>query len=98
MFIAVDMKPFTGLQFLNYAGSFFVDEKKKVVAVIDMTRGISCPTRNMAYIIGKNGYFKTVDLGDFANRICWPLVCSYVPSSVKIKQASPPGNQKNTPS
>ncbi|KAJ4873196.1 F-box/kelch-repeat protein [Raphanus sativus] len=96
VFLSVDMKPFTGFQFLNYAGSFFVDEKKKVVVVIDMTRSPPLPIRNMAYIIGENGYFKTVDLGDFANRNCWPLVCSYVPSSVKINQASPLGNQRNT--
>ncbi|KAL0837435.1 hypothetical protein Bca101_089325 [Brassica carinata] len=78
------------------AGSFFVDEKKKVVVVIDMTRGHYLTIRNMAYVLGENGYLKTVDLGEFANGNCWPLVCSYVPSSVRINQAAPPGNQRNT--
>ncbi|KAG2317696.1 hypothetical protein Bca52824_020818 [Brassica carinata] len=80
LFLAVDMNPFTDFQFANFDGSFFVDEKKKIVVVIDRNRA----TRNMAYIIGENGYFKTVDLGGLANGDCWPFVCAYVPSSVKI--------------
>ncbi|CAA7015630.1 unnamed protein product [Microthlaspi erraticum] len=79
-------------------GSFFVDEKKKVAVVLDIDRGKSCPTRNTAYMIGENDYFKKVDLGGSVDLgRCWPLVCSYVPSSVQIKQASPPSNKKNTP-
>ncbi|KAL0719333.1 hypothetical protein Bca4012_068657 [Brassica carinata] len=99
VFLAVDMKPLTGFRFLDHAGGFFVDEENKIVVVIDRTRGPSFPTRpNMAYIIGENGYFKTVDLGGLANRDCRPLVCSYVPSSVRIKQAAPPDNQRSIPS
>ncbi|XP_056843785.1 F-box/kelch-repeat protein At3g16740-like [Raphanus sativus] len=99
VFLAVDMQPLTGFLFLHHTGSFFVDEKKKVVVVIDRTRATSCPTpRNMAYIIGENGYFKTVDLGGVANGDCWPLLCAYVPSSVRINQAAPPDNQRNIPS
>ncbi|KAJ4886764.1 F-box/kelch-repeat protein [Raphanus sativus] len=99
MLLAVDMQPLTGFLFLHHTGSFFVDEKKKVVVVIDRTRATSCPTpRNMAYIIGENGYFKTVDLGGVANGDCWPLLCAYVPSSVRINQAAPPDNQRNIPS
>ncbi|XP_010487685.1 PREDICTED: F-box/kelch-repeat protein At3g16740-like [Camelina sativa] len=95
LFLAVDMKPLTGLgfQFLVIGGSFFVDEKKKVAVVLDKDRGCrgkSRPTRNIAYIIGKKGYFKQVDLGESIDAGCWPLVCSYVPSSVQIKQAAPP--------
>lgn len=96
MFLSVDMRPLIGFQFQCLAGSFFVDEKKKVVVVIDMTRGHYLTIRNMAYVLGENGYLKTVDLGEFANGNCWPLVCSYVPSSVRINQAAPPGNQRNT--
>ncbi|CAA7015634.1 unnamed protein product [Microthlaspi erraticum] len=88
----IDINPFTGFQFLKIGGSFFVDEKKKVAVVLDVDRGRSCLTRNTAYMIGENDYFKKVDLGH-----CWPLVCSYVPISVQIKQASPPSNKKNTP-
>uniref|UniRef100_A0A1J3H169 F-box/kelch-repeat protein n=1 Tax=Noccaea caerulescens TaxID=107243 RepID=A0A1J3H169_NOCCA len=90
LFLAVDMKPFTGFQFLNLGGSFFVDERKKVAVVLDIDRGKSCPTRNTAYFIGEKGYFKKVDLGGSVDGHCWPLVCSYVPSSVQIKQATPP--------
>lgn len=93
LFLAVDMNPFTDFQFVNYAASFLVDEMKKVVGVIDLDRG----TRNMAYIIGENGYFKTVVRGGLAHGDWWPLVCSYVPRSVRINQAAPPGNQRNTP-
>ncbi|CAH2053519.1 unnamed protein product, partial [Thlaspi arvense] len=46
------------------------------------------PTRNIAYIIGNNGYFKQVDLGESAHRDCCPFVCSYLPSSIQIKQAA----------
>ncbi|EOA32502.1 hypothetical protein CARUB_v10015783mg [Capsella rubella] len=92
LFLKFDMKPHTGLgsQFLVTGGSFFVDEKKKVAVILDKDRGKSFPTRNIAYIIGKKGYFKKVDLGESTEARCWPLVCSYVPSSVQIKQAAPP--------
>ncbi|KAG7582361.1 F-box associated domain type 1 [Arabidopsis suecica] len=90
LFLAVDMKPLTGFQFLVIGGSFFVDEKKKVAVILDKDRGKRHPTRNIAYIIGKKGYYKQVDLGESIDAGCWPLVCSYVPSSVQIKQAAPP--------
>ncbi|KAJ4886763.1 F-box/kelch-repeat protein [Raphanus sativus] len=84
VFLSVDMKPLIGSRFQNFSASFFVDEKKKVVVVIDI-RAYNSTFRNLAYVIGENGYFKTVDLGDSANSNCWsPIVCSYVPSSVKI--------------
>ncbi|ESQ51326.1 hypothetical protein EUTSA_v10017529mg [Eutrema salsugineum] len=68
--LRVDMKPLTGFPFLFSAGSFFVDEKKKVALVLDKegdgggTSDFRTSTRNIAYIIGNNGYFKTVDLGE----------------------------------
>ncbi|KAF2538763.1 hypothetical protein F2Q68_00020431 [Brassica cretica] len=61
---------------------FFVDEKKKVAVVVDKDCNRYHPTRNMAYIIGKNGYVKQVDLGDTRHLNCFPLACSFVPSSV----------------
>ncbi|KAF3603872.1 hypothetical protein F2Q69_00038194 [Brassica cretica] len=84
VFLSVDMKPLIGFQFHCFAGSFFVDEKNKAVVVIDTTRGHPFTIRNMAYVLGENGYFKSVDLGDFAPMKCWPLVCSYLPSLVKF--------------
>ncbi|KAL1219273.1 F-box protein [Cardamine amara subsp. amara] len=98
--LMVDMKRLTGFPFLFSAGSFFVDEKKKVALVLDKEGDGGCTsdfrtsTRNIAYIIGNNGYFKTVDLGESRKITCWPLGCSYVPSSVQIKQAAPRANHK----
>ncbi|EFH60346.1 hypothetical protein ARALYDRAFT_480681 [Arabidopsis lyrata subsp. lyrata] len=85
LFLAVDMRALTRFEFLAHAGSFFIDQKKNVVVVFD--RDMDAPTdRGMAYIIGKNGYFRKVDLGEDADSSCYPLVCSYVPSSVQIRQ------------
>ncbi|CAN8289624.1 unnamed protein product [Cochlearia groenlandica] len=100
--LMVDMKPLTGFPFLFSAGSFFVDEKKKVALVLDKEgdgggkSDFRTSTRNITYIIGNNGYFKTVDLGESRKITCWPLGCSYVPSSVQIKQAAPRANHKTT--
>ncbi|CAH8273588.1 unnamed protein product [Arabidopsis lyrata] len=85
LFLAVDMKPLTGFR----ASSFFVDEEKNVAVVLDKDRSKS---RNIAYIIGKNGYLKQVDLGESRNQFCYPLVCSYVPSSLQIQQPESLGN------
>ncbi|XP_010489359.1 PREDICTED: F-box protein At2g18780-like isoform X1 [Camelina sativa] len=85
-FLKVDMKPYTGYSFCFTGGSFFVDERKKVAVVLDKNVGSCNPTRNIAHIIGKKGYFKKVDLGKSRHRLCWPLGCSYVPSSVQINQ------------
>jgi hypothetical protein len=75
LFLKVDMKPITGLgfQFLVRGGSFFVDEKKKVAVVLDKDRYIPRPTRNIAFIIGKKGYFKKVDLGESIDVDCSKL-------------------------
>ncbi|KAG2266218.1 hypothetical protein Bca52824_073297 [Brassica carinata] len=82
LFLAADMKPLIGFQFMY--GSFFVDEKKKVAVVVDKDSNRYHPTRNMAYIIGKKGYVKQVDLGESRNLNCFPRVCSFVPSSMQI--------------
>jgi len=84
VFLAVDMKSLTGFQFDINAASFFVDEKKKVAMVLDKDRFSYKFTRNIAYIIGKKGYFEKVDLGESTVSSCASLVCSYVPSSVQI--------------
>ncbi|CAN8312793.1 unnamed protein product [Cochlearia groenlandica] len=85
VFLEVDMKPLTDFQFLYRGGSFFVDEERNVAVVLDKNRSRAYKaTRCIAYIIGENGYFKKVDLGEYTERIYYPLVCSYVPSSVQI--------------
>ncbi|XP_010468237.1 PREDICTED: putative F-box protein At3g17620 [Camelina sativa] len=94
VFLRVDMQPLTRFQFRVKAGSFFIDEEKKLVVVFDRDnkKVKNTPRRNTAYIIGEGGYFRKVDLGreaseihDFPGKIS-PLGCSYVPSSVQIKQ------------
>ncbi|KAH0943617.1 hypothetical protein HID58_003254, partial [Brassica napus] len=67
-----------------YTLKVWISSKNNAVVVIDKTRGLPFTIRNMAYVLGENGYFKSVDLGDFAPMKCWPLVCSYVPSLVKF--------------
>ncbi|KAL1202685.1 putative F-box protein [Cardamine amara subsp. amara] len=86
VFLAVDMKPLSGFQFLFTFGSFLIDEEKKVVVVFDKDIDVMNTTRNIAYIIGEDGYFKEVDLGESTDKFRCPVVCSYVPSSVRIKK------------
>ncbi|CAL9224748.1 unnamed protein product, partial [Arabidopsis halleri] len=77
--------------FKDWAGSFFIDEKRNVALVL-CKRPSWLPVRsNIAYIVGKDGYFREVDLGEHThNKHCYyPLVCAYVPSSVQIKQDAP---------
>ncbi|KAG2261779.1 hypothetical protein Bca52824_068858 [Brassica carinata] len=84
--LAVDMRPFiTGYSwFFNYSRRNFIDEEKKVVVVISKDEN---RTRNVAYIIGEDGYFRKVDLGEVRSNYYWPLVCSYVPSSAHISSS-----------
>ncbi|XP_020883674.1 F-box/kelch-repeat protein At3g16740 [Arabidopsis lyrata subsp. lyrata] len=82
LLFAVDMKPVAGFQFPYVAGSFFVDEDKKVAVVVD--KEDKCHPHNIVYIIGDNGILNKVDLGESTDNKCFPLVCSYVPSSVQI--------------
>lgn len=63
----VDMKPLTGFLFLDNGGSFFVDEDEEVAVVLDEARDEVGLTHNIACIIGKNGHFKQVDLGERAD-------------------------------
>ncbi|XP_010451673.1 PREDICTED: F-box protein At5g36730-like [Camelina sativa] len=84
LFLAVNLTSLTGRQFLYWARSFLIDEKKNIALVLG--KDASNPTRNLAYIIGDGGYFKQVYLGVSTQESCYPLVCSYVPSSVQIKQ------------
>ncbi|KAJ4903910.1 putative F-box protein [Raphanus sativus] len=70
-------------------GSFFINEEKKLALVVTLD---ALGRHKRAYIIGEDGYFKQVDLGeaivipDEDEYPCFPLLCSYVPSLVQINQ------------
>ncbi|XP_006301359.2 peroxiredoxin-2A [Capsella rubella] len=75
--------------------SFFIDEKKKVAVVFgreretrfDLTHGLTHGlTHYIINVISEAGCCKTLVLGEPEDIQCWPLVCSYVPSTVQIKQ------------
>ncbi|XP_020866378.1 LOW QUALITY PROTEIN: putative F-box protein At4g09790 [Arabidopsis lyrata subsp. lyrata] len=87
VFLAVDMKPLTGSHhpFAFYAGSFFIDEEKKIAVVFDKDKE---EINDRAYLIGENGYYKEVDLGYMSPNTIYPLVCSYSPSLVRIQQGA----------
>uniref|UniRef100_A0A1J3INQ9 F-box/kelch-repeat protein n=1 Tax=Noccaea caerulescens TaxID=107243 RepID=A0A1J3INQ9_NOCCA len=100
------MRPLTSVgvgRFDYLYGSFFIDEEEKVAVVFDVDGFL--PTENPRYhtalIIGEEGYFKSVSLGEAPNifvprRVGGyvpqifrpPLVCSssYLPSLVQINQ------------
>ncbi|XP_048630746.1 putative F-box protein At3g19560 [Brassica napus] len=76
-FLKVDVQPFmlSGMFSISPpCRSFFVDEKKKVAIICDNHF-------RRAYMIGEDNYFKIVAQGKTTQ---WPVVCSYVPSSVQI--------------
>ncbi|CAN7047513.1 unnamed protein product [Brassica oleracea var. botrytis] len=87
-FLKVDVKPLVEISWrFPPCGSFFVDKNKKVALIWD---NYNC---NRAYVIGEDNYFARVALGESQ---CWPLVCSYVPSSVQIQRGPvhAPGKRK----
>lgn len=98
VFLAVDMEPLTGsfIPFAFFAGSFFIDEEKKIAVVFDKDQE---EINDRAYLIGENGYYKEVDLGYmngyYQQQVdprgpdpVFPLVCSYSPSLVTIPQGT----------
>ncbi|CAA7015592.1 unnamed protein product [Microthlaspi erraticum] len=64
VFLSVAMKPLTDFQFGVTQGSFFIDQEMKVAVVLDKDKHVNSPTRNVAYIIGEDGYYREVDLGE----------------------------------
>ncbi|XP_010481027.1 PREDICTED: F-box/kelch-repeat protein At1g48625-like [Camelina sativa] len=66
--------------------SFVIDEEKKI------TMGSNKNLRTIN-IIGEAGYFRELDLGEHVENNCLSHVCSYVPSSVQIKELAQ-GNRK----
>ncbi|KAF8054000.1 hypothetical protein N665_1356s0004 [Sinapis alba] len=95
LFLKIDLEPFTdfGFQFHFDGSSFFIDEEKKVAVVFQIDEyEMTC--YDTAYLIGENGYFETIGLGeaekhqysaDKVGEYC-PLVCScsFAPSLVHI--------------
>ncbi|CAL9221121.1 unnamed protein product [Arabidopsis halleri] len=80
--LEVNMRPLPRYRFRLDHGSFFIDEKNKVVVVLDKDE--ETETRNLAYFIGEDGYFKEVEVGESRGKNGSPFVSSYVPSSVQV--------------
>ncbi|EOA33807.1 hypothetical protein CARUB_v10021278mg [Capsella rubella] len=68
--------------------SFFVDEEKKVAVFLGREEEdiYGLITHETIDVIGEAGCLKKLVLGEPEDKNCWPLVCSYVPSTVQIKQ------------
>ncbi|EOA19555.1 hypothetical protein CARUB_v10002576mg [Capsella rubella] len=76
------------LQVSSFAGSFFVDEEKKVAVVLYKEREyVGSLTSNIVYVIGNKRCFK-VNLGESLDKGYRPFVCSYVPSLVRIRNTA----------
>jgi len=89
-FLTVDMSLINGLtdDFLIRfeAKSFFIDEEKKVAVLFDY-KVTETGHYQMAYIVGDNGYFKSVNIGVISNSrwLGGKVVCSsYVPSLLQL--------------
>ncbi|ESQ46364.1 hypothetical protein EUTSA_v10000447mg, partial [Eutrema salsugineum] len=71
-FLEVDMSLLTGFPVDPFAGSFFIDEEKKGAMVFDLDRNDettkTCRRYQTAHIIGDDGYFKSVNIGEAPNQ------------------------------
>ncbi|KAG7589232.1 F-box associated interaction domain [Arabidopsis suecica] len=67
------------------AGSFFIDQEKKLAVLFDISI-LKDSLRNVAHIVGENGYLRKVDLGEADVSHGHTLVCSYAPSLVQINE------------
>ncbi|CAA7016356.1 unnamed protein product [Microthlaspi erraticum] len=85
------LRPISGCQINNTAGSFFIDEEKKVAVVFELDRHKQTEDAcryQTAYIIEQDGYLRAVNIGVAPNLrtsdkcgytsgvYCRPLVCS----------------------
>ncbi|KAL1188474.1 F-box protein [Cardamine amara subsp. amara] len=85
LFLTANIQQLIQPQFQFTDASFFIDEEKQVAVVSDKGKDVRCPTpNNIAYIFGVDGSLKEVDLGECADELCYPRVCSYVPSLVQL--------------
>ncbi|CAN8239411.1 unnamed protein product [Cochlearia groenlandica] len=113
MFLKVNMRPLTGFKFVLEAGSFFIDEEKKVAVVFDLD-GHKHTTRcryQTAHIIGHGGYYKSVNIAEAPNLekpgifgyncpiYCMPLLCSssYVPNWSVLATTARPCKKPDSP-
>ncbi|CAH8267612.1 unnamed protein product [Arabidopsis lyrata] len=103
------LRSFRGSHVHIEAGSFFIDEGKKVAVVFGLDYKYDETRYQTAHIIGQGGYFKSVNIGEAPNlakldkpymfgytprKYCYPVVCSsYVPSLVQL-QINQPGKGK----
>lgn len=62
--------------------SFLIHKEKQAVVVFDEHGDLVNHRCDIAYIVGENGYFRQMDLGEITERQGLLCVCSYVPSSV----------------
>ncbi|RID80601.1 hypothetical protein BRARA_A03252 [Brassica rapa] len=85
----------------DLAGSFFIDEEKKVAVVLDLDKfrqpWTETCSNQRANIIGQDGYSKPVNLGEVTNHgkrekfgfkfpvFGCPILCPYVPSSGQLQ-------------
>ncbi|CAG7882815.1 unnamed protein product [Brassica rapa] len=99
VFLSVDIEPFFGLHQFDFSGgSFIIDGEQKLALIFDKDKEYIHST---AYLIGENGYYKTLDLGEdryhrekTGEYTSMPLVCSYFPTLVKIQQRARRGKRK----
>ncbi|KAL1212049.1 F-box/kelch-repeat protein [Cardamine amara subsp. amara] len=85
-FFKVDLMTLDGFPDDFVAGSFFIDEEKHVAVVFEKEVKIgSCCS---AYIIGQDGFFKAVKIGDAPaqyNRLPFGCTTAFTPSLVDLK-------------
>ncbi|RID78133.1 hypothetical protein BRARA_A00987 [Brassica rapa] len=92
-FFKVEMTMMNQLRVLNFglnADIFFVDEENKVAVVITNSRSRSC-NQPKASIIGEDGYFKSIKIGEMNSNLpteLYPLLVfsPYIPSLVQINR------------
>ncbi|KAG2315921.1 hypothetical protein Bca52824_019043 [Brassica carinata] len=61
VFLSVDIEPLSGPHLFDFSGgSFIIDEEQKIAVIFDKDKEY---IQNTAYLIGENGYYKTLDLG-----------------------------------
>ena len=85
MFLSADIRQLIHPQWqFPVSASFFIEEEKKIAVVFAKDTDIQNPTREVAYIIGVDGSIKAADVRESADKVLTALVCSYVPSLVKL--------------
>ncbi|XP_019088285.1 PREDICTED: LOW QUALITY PROTEIN: putative F-box protein At4g10740 [Camelina sativa] len=80
-FFTVNMPSYLGRMF--FCTTFFIDEEKKVAVIFKIDKILG---NTHISFIGEAGCLRKLEVGEYADKTCWPRVCSYVPSIVQIKQ------------